>query len=75
MGFYKTEYAQLPDYLESKVNIELLDGKSYQGMLKSANERQVEVTLLIAGGSVDYSIKVEKIDYVQVWRLPVSGQE
>jgi hypothetical protein len=66
--FQKTELEALPSYIERKVRIQLLDGKNYQGLLKSADEFKLEVTLLFDSGTADYFFANEKIEYVEVWR-------
>jgi hypothetical protein len=67
-SFKLTELEALPDLVERKVRILLNDGKSYQGLLKSANEKKIEVSLIFGSGTADYSFAIEKIQQVEVWR-------
>lgn len=67
-SFQRTDVERLPEFIERKVRIQLHDGKSYQGVLKSANEKKIEVTLIFNAGTADYFFANEKIDYVEVWR-------
>ena len=58
----------LSEFVDRKVRIELKDGKTYQGLLKSADEQKIEVTLIFGGGTADYFFANEKIELVEVWR-------
>ena len=66
--FKPTVLAALPEYVERRVRIRLNDGKKYQGLLKSADEKKIEVTLIFEGGTADYFFANDKIELVEVWR-------
>lgn len=63
-----TTIDQLPNFLDKKIRVKLKDGKSYEGILKSANEYKLELTLILGGGTADYFFANDKIEYVEVWR-------
>ena len=66
--FKVTAIDQLPRYLDKKIRVKLKDGKSYEGILKSANEHILELTLILGGGTADYFFANDKVEYVEVWR-------
>lgn len=68
LKYQQTDYDLLPTFLERKVRIKLKEGKDYEGLLKTADDKKLEVTLIFGGGTADYSFKVEKIETVEVWR-------
>lgn len=68
LRYQPTDIMVLSEFVDRKVRIELKDGKTYQGLLKSADEQKIEVTLIFGGGTADYFFANEKIELVEVWR-------
>jgi hypothetical protein len=63
-----TLFEDLEAYVGKKVKVDLKSGKQYQGLIKSVSPKGLSVSQLVAGGKVDYLLKPDQIEKVEIWR-------
>lgn len=67
-GYKLIDIATMADNLEQKIQVEVVGGKLYEGVLSKVAERGIVVTQYLGGGSFAYPIANEEIAQVRVWK-------
>lgn len=66
-GYRTFELEQANEVLGRKIRISMLDGKTYEGLLRSTTEYNLELTQNLPGGSVHYPLMLNEIQTFEVW--------
>ncbi len=67
-GYKPIEISTMAEYLEQKIQVEVVSGKLYEGVLSKVAEKGIVVTQYLGGGSFAYPIANEEIALVRVWK-------
>jgi len=66
-GYLPISLATLEQSAQQKVRLVMLDGKKYQGLVVFVNEHKIELSQMLAGGSVAYSLQRDQIESIEMW--------
>ncbi len=67
-AFRDTALDQLENYLGYRVNVTSLEGKEISGLIDKIEKQTLTIAQPLQGGSVAFSIRLEEIGIVEVWR-------
>jgi hypothetical protein len=67
-GYKIINFAEIEKYPAEKIQVEVLTGKIYTGILTAVSETSIEVTEYLPGGSFAYRILNEDVFQVSIWR-------
>jgi len=66
-GYLPISLESLEQTIQQKVRLIMLDGKHYQGLVVSVDEYKLELSKMLAGGSVAYSLQRDQIASIEMW--------
>ena len=66
-AYVATEIAEAPDLMGRQVRLVTLKGNQREGMVKLAEEHQIEIVPLNGDGKVSYLINLSEIETLEVW--------
>ena len=66
--FHQIPLNELDQSLKKQVRIHMLDGKQYLGEVVLLGTKSLELSQILEGGSVSYSLQLSQIESLEVWR-------
>jgi len=66
-GYLSIPLEMLEQSIQKKVRLVMLGGKKYQGLVVSMDDHNIELSQMIAGGSVAYLLQRDQIESIEVW--------
>ena len=53
--------------IQQQVRLVLLDGKEYEGLVVKVGDYKIELSQMLPGGSVGYSLQRDQIESIEMW--------
>jgi hypothetical protein len=66
-GYLPLPLEMIEQSIQQKVRLVLLGGKEYQGLVVKVSENKIELSQMLAGGSVAYSLQRDQIISLEMW--------